>query len=89
MYENGPVDLRPLHPILWYKLTSNGRLRRLVEQLLQISNMATPLGTSGGAMVGPGGVACGPLTLLARPLAPFVHFCHHFALFLLYFPAYK
>jgi hypothetical protein len=51
--------------------------------------MAGPLGTPSGAMVGPAGMACGPLALLPCPLAPFVHFCHHFALFLLYFPAYK
>ena len=73
-YDDGPMGPRPLHPILWFKPTPNGRLRRIVEQLPWISDVVGPLGTLGGVLVGLASVACGPLAPLPRPLALFVHF---------------
>jgi hypothetical protein len=37
-------------------------------------------GAPGGAMVGPAGVACGPLASLPHSLASYVCICHHFGL---------
>jgi len=53
-----------------------------VEQLPWIGNMAR-------ARVALGGMVCGPLAHLPRPLDSQVHICHQFGLFLLKFPSYK
>ena len=85
VYDSGPMDPRPLHPILWFKPTSNGRLRWLVEELPRINDTAGPLGTPGGTLLGLASVACGPLASLPCLLASLFHFLHHFTQFLLYF----
>ena len=79
MYDSGPDDPRPLHPDPRCKPTLDQRLRGLGESLPCISDVARPLGTPGGAMVGSTSMACGPLAPLPRPLASFVHFLYHFA----------
>ena len=77
----------PSHPSVQTNLDQ--RLALLLEQLKWIGDMARPHGTLSGALVGPTGVACGPLAPLPCPLGPYVHICHHFAYFLLYFATYK
>ena len=71
------------HQILSIDQTDlNGRLSLALKQLPWIDDVVGPLG-------GPGGAAKWAHGLLSRPLAPCVHVCYQFGLFLLYFPAYK
>jgi hypothetical protein len=63
----------------------NGGFSLALEQLPWISDVAGPLGGLSGTHVGRGGAAKWALDLLSHPLAPCVHVCHHFGIFLLYF----
>ena len=83
MYDSGPSDPRPLHHVLWFKLTLDQCMGRLVEQLPRIGDVAGPLGTPDDAHVGPPGVAKLAQGPLPRPLASCVHICHLFAHILL------
>jgi hypothetical protein len=81
VHDSGPMDPRPLHPVLWIKPTSNGRLWRLVEQLPWISDVAGPLGTPGDTHVGLASVASGPLApcrVHLLPMSIFVTNLHKF-----------
>ena len=78
VHDSGPMDPRPLHDHRC-KSAEDQRCRRLGGPLPQIGDVEWASGATGGTMVGPASVACGPLASLPHPLASLVHFLHHFA----------